>query len=69
MLVYSDNAKTFKASANLMKQQKVNSEFLGFLQNKRIEWKFNLERTPWLEGGILRAYCKYNKTMSKEDHR
>ena len=36
-LVYSDNAKTFKASANLMKQLKENSEFLGFLQNERLE--------------------------------
>ena len=68
-LVYSDNAKTFKASADLMTQLKVNSEFLGLLQSERIEWKFNLERTPWWGGGVLRTHGRYCKTMSKEDHR
>ena len=48
--VYADNAKTFKTAANLMKQLKVNLQFLGFLQNERIEWKFNLERTSWWGG-------------------
>ena len=64
-LVYSDNAKTFKASANLMKQLKVNSEFLGFLQNERIEWKFNLERTPWWGGFYERMVGTVKRCLKK----
>ena len=64
-LVYADNAKTFKASANLMKQLKVNSEFLGFLQSERIEWKFNLKRTPWWEGFYERMVGTVKRCLKK----
>ena len=47
-LIVSDNAKTFKASeraiTRLFNEPKVKAE----LQTKRITWRFNLERAPWL---------------------
>ena len=45
--IYSDNAKTFTATAKwirgIMKDEKLNE----FLVNQGIVWQFNLSRTPW----------------------
>ncbi|GFU02373.1 integrase catalytic domain-containing protein [Trichonephila clavipes] len=52
-VIYSDNARTFKASerelayfANILKD----SEFQNFVADKGIHWKFILERAPWWGG-------------------
>ena len=45
--IYSDNAKTFTATAkwirDIMKDEKLN----GFLINQGIIWQFNLSKAPW----------------------
>ena len=45
-IIVSDNARTFKAAHKLLKKLKTDQTFEGFIGNKRIEWKFNLERSP-----------------------
>ncbi|GFU33236.1 integrase catalytic domain-containing protein [Trichonephila clavipes] len=49
-VIYSDNARTFKAAerelayfANILKD----SEFQNFVADKGIHWKFIVERAPW----------------------
>ncbi|GFQ65433.1 integrase catalytic domain-containing protein, partial [Trichonephila clavata] len=52
-VIYSDNARTFKAAekelayfANILKD----SEFQNFVADKSIHWKFIVERAPWWGG-------------------
>ncbi|GFX13456.1 integrase catalytic domain-containing protein [Trichonephila clavipes] len=52
-VIYSDNARTFKAAerelayfANILKD----SEFQNFVVDKGIHWKFIVERAPWWGG-------------------
>ncbi|GFX25813.1 integrase catalytic domain-containing protein [Trichonephila clavipes] len=52
-VIYSDNARTFKAAerelayfANILKD----SEFQNFVADKGIHWKFIVERVPWWGG-------------------
>ncbi|GFW60030.1 integrase catalytic domain-containing protein [Trichonephila clavipes] len=52
-VIYSDNARTFKAAerelayfANILKD----SEFQNFVADKGIHWKFIVERAPWWGG-------------------
>ncbi|GFW44220.1 integrase catalytic domain-containing protein [Trichonephila clavipes] len=58
-VIYSDNARTFKAAerelayfANILKD----NEFQNFVADKGIHWKFIVERAPWW-GGFLRTSC------------
>ena len=52
--IYSDNVKTFTATAKwirgIMKDEKLNE----FLVNQSIVWQFNLSRTPWWGGQFER---------------
>ena len=49
-VIYSDNAKTFKAAAGrihrIMKSERMND----LLAKNDIQWKFNLSRAPWWGG-------------------
>ncbi|GFY05668.1 integrase catalytic domain-containing protein [Trichonephila clavipes] len=52
-VVYSDNAKSFKAaSKDLIYFAKIlkNSEFKDFISSRGITWKFIVERAPWWDG-------------------
>ncbi|GFU35529.1 integrase catalytic domain-containing protein [Trichonephila clavipes] len=52
-VVYSDNAKSFKAaSKDLIYFAKIlkNSEFKDFISSRGITWKFIVERAPWWGG-------------------
>ena len=49
-VITSDNAKTFKASAKLVKRLCNSNEVKEHLETNRIDWKFNLEKTPWWGG-------------------
>ncbi|GBM11933.1 hypothetical protein AVEN_209630-1 [Araneus ventricosus] len=52
-VVYSDNAKSFKAaSKDLMYFSKIlkDSEFKDFISSRGITWKFIVERAPWWGG-------------------
>ena len=49
-LIISDNAKTFKAAAKLIKDMHEDDEVKGHLADNRIEWQLNLEKFPWWGG-------------------
>ena len=49
-VINTDNAKTFKYAAGFLKNLESSRLFTSFLQEKRILWKFNLERSPWWGG-------------------
>ena len=46
-LILTNNAKTFKTLARLVDKLHANKEVEEFLLEKRIKWKFNLERATW----------------------
>ena len=64
-LIVSDNAKTFKASeraiTRLFNEPKVKAE----LQNKRVTWRFNLERAPWWGGFFERMVRSVKRCLRK----
>ena len=64
-LIVSDNAKTFKASeraiTRLFNEPKVKVE----LQNKRVTWRFNLERAPWWGGFFERMVRSVKRCLRK----
>ncbi len=64
-LVISDNAKTFKAAAKFVDRLNKESDFQDFMLEKRIEWKFNLERTPWWGGFFERMVGTVKRCLRK----
>ena len=46
-LILTDNTKTFKTLARLVDKLHANKGVEEFLLEKRIKWKFNLERASW----------------------
>ena len=52
VLIVQDNVKTFQATEKALKKLFDHPEVKADLEQDRIEWKFNLERTPWW-GGFL----------------
>ena len=63
--VISDNGKTFKSAAKLIKQVLERPESMKYLSQLRIEWQFNLERAPWW-GGIFERMVKSAKRCLKK---
>ena len=64
-VIVSDNAKTFKAASKLLKKLKEDQAFQGYLGNKRIQWKFNLERSPWWGGHFERLVGQVKRCLRK----
>ena len=64
-IIVSDNARTFKAAHKLLKKLKTDQTFEGFIGNKRIEWKFNLERSPWWGGHFERMVGQVKRCLRK----
>ena len=62
-LIVSDNAKTFKAASKVLKGFSVDAEL--DLENNRIDWKFNLERTPWWGGFFERMVGTVKRCLRK----
>ncbi|GFW27075.1 integrase catalytic domain-containing protein [Trichonephila clavipes] len=67
-VIYSDNARTFKAAerelayfANILKD----SEFQNFVADKGIHWKFIVERAPWWGGFYERLVKTINDPLRK----
>ena len=58
----SDNGKTFKSAAKLIRQilESPESRRYNVLLPVHIEWQFNLERAPWW-GGIFERMVKSAK--------
>ncbi len=61
----SDNAKTFKSAATIVKNILESSEAKKFFSNLHVEWQFNLERAPWW-GGIFERMIKSAKRCLKK---
>ena len=53
-MINSDNAKTIKSTAKLLKKLAKDPDVVDFLQSRRIEWKFKLEVSPWQGGHFER---------------
>ena len=64
-LINSDNAKTFKSTAKLLKSLARDPEVVTYLQSSRIEWKFNLEVSPWQGGHFERLIGCVKRCLRK----
>ena len=64
-LINSDNAKTFKSTAKLLKKLAKDPDVVDFLQSRRIEWKFNLEVSPWQGGHFERMVGCVKRCLRK----
>ena len=64
-VIISDNAKTFKTSAKLVKRLCDSNEVKERLETNRIDWKFNLEKTPWWGGFYERLISTAKRCLRK----
>ena len=46
-LVVSENAKTFKSTAKVLRQLYNNDHVANFMRSRRISWRFNFPRCSW----------------------
>ena len=53
-IVYSDNAKTFKAGAKWLANINRDQKLHDFLSSEKILWKFNVPKEPWRGGRFER---------------
>ena len=58
--IISDNAKTFRAAARLIKIIFDLKEVKDYLSHVEVEWTFNLEKAPWW-GGLFERMVKSTK--------
>ena len=58
--ILSDNAKTFKAAAKLLKTIFDCQKVKHYLSNVGVEWMFNLEKAPWW-GGVFERLVQSTK--------
>lgn len=49
-LIVSDNAKRYKRTEKELQTLYRHPEIIAELKNRRIEWRYNLERAPWWGG-------------------
>ena len=64
-LINSDNAKTFKFAAKFLSTLAKDPSVFSFLQDKRITWRFNLERSPWWGGYFERLVGSVKSCLRK----
>ena len=64
-LIISDNAKTFKATARWLKSIYKDKRVQEFLQEQKIDWKFNLSRASWWGGFFERMVGVVKNTLKK----
>ena len=64
-LIVSDNAKTFKATSKLLKKLFRTKQVEDFLESRRINWRFNLERAPWMGGMFERMVGSMKRCLRK----
>ena len=63
--VISDNGKTFKSAAKLIRQVFEDSTVEAHLSNHQVQWTFNLECAPWW-GGFFERMIKSAKRCLKK---
>ena len=61
----SDNAKTFKATVKLLERIVNDSTVVGFLESRRISWRFNIERAAWMGGFFERMVGTVKRCLRK----
>ena len=64
-LINSDNAKAFNSAATFLDSLSKDPSVFSFLQEKRIKWKFNLERSPWWSGYFERLVGSVKSCLKK----
>ena len=64
-IIYSDNAKTFKAAAKWLKRIIHSGELMHFCSRKNISWRFNLSRAPWWGGQFERMVGIVKQSLYK----
>ena len=64
-LINTDNAKTFKFSAKFIDTLTRDQPLLTYLQDKGIQWRFNLERAPWWGGYFERLVGTVKRCLRK----
>jgi transposase len=64
-LIYSDNAKTFKATDKWLKRAQKDEQLHELLANRTIEWRFNLSRAPWWGGQFERLIGLFKRAFYK----
>ena len=63
--IISDNASTFKCVARELKVLFSSKKLQDFLQGRRIQWSFYLERAPWQGGFIERVVGLFKSNIKK----
>ena len=64
-LIMSDKAKTFKRTEKELQTLYRHPEIIAELENRRIEWRFNLERAPWWGGFFERMVGSVKRCLQK----
>ena len=64
-LIVSDNAKTVKATSKLLRNLQREDRVAEFLEKRRIVWKLNLERSPWMGGIFERMVQSIKRCLRK----
>ncbi len=64
-LIKSDNAKTFKAAATQLTRIFNDPDVTSFLSERKLQWKFNLDKAPWW-GGFFERMIKSTKRCLKK---
>ena len=63
--IVSDNAKTFKSTAKIIKRLMNHPDIDRYLADHRISWTFNLERAPWWGGVFERLIRSVKRCLKK----
>ena len=61
----SDNAQTFKATADWIEEIRKSEELQDFLAKQHTRWQFNLAKSPWWGGIYERLIRDIKKTLYK----
>ena len=64
-LVVSDNAKTLKSTAKLLRQFYNNDQVANFMRSRGISWRFNLPRCTWAGGLFERLVRSVKRCLRK----
>ena len=64
-MIVSDNGKTFKAAAKLLKAVMTHEDVQQYLAGVGVDWVFNLERSPWW-GGVFERMVRNTKRCLKK---
>ena len=63
--IISDNAKMFKSTAKVLKEIMNHPDVHRYLENARVEWKFNMDKAPWWGGVFERLIHSVKRCLRK----